>query len=92
MKRYRVFLSETARRQLRDIPDTTQKRIKRALTELEDDPFRPRPRADIKRLKGPDRDYYRQRIGDHRAIYVVEGQRVLVAKILPRSKAYSWLD
>ncbi len=92
MKRYRVFLSETARRQLRDLPDTTQNRIKRALTELEDDPFRPRPRADIKRLKGPDRDYHRQRIGDHRAIYVVEGERVLVAKILPRSKAYSWID
>lgn len=92
MKRYRVFLSQTARRQLRGIPDTSQNRIKRALTELEDDPFRPRPRADIKRLKGPDRDYYRQRIGDHRAIYVVEGQRVLVAKILPRSKAYTWLE
>jgi len=92
LKRYRVFLSQTARRQLRGIPDTSQNRIKRALTELEDDPFRPRPRADIKRLKGPDRDYYRQRIGDHRAIYVVEGQRVLVAKILPRSKAYSWLE
>jgi len=92
LKRYRVFLSQTARRQLRGIPDTSQNRIKRALTELEDDPFRPRPRADIKRLKGPDRDYYRQRIGDHRAIYVVEGQRVLVAKILPRSKAYTWLE
>ena len=92
MKRYRVFLSETARRQLKEIPVRMQTRIKRALTELEDDPFRPRPRADIKRLKGPDRDYYRLRIGDYRAIYVVEGQRVLVAKILQRSKAYDWLE
>ncbi len=92
MKRYEVLLSETVQRQLRDIPVRTQMRIKRALTELEEDPFRPRPRADIKRLKGPDRDYYRQRIGNYRAIYVVEGQRVLVAKILPRSKAYEWLE
>ena len=92
MKRYRVFLSETACRQLRGIPARMQTRIKRALTELEDDPFRPRPKADIKRLKGPDRDYYRLRIGDYRAIYVVEGQRVLVAKILLRSKAYEWLE
>ena len=92
MKRYRVFLSETARRQLKEIPVRMQTRIKSALTELEDDPFRPRPKADIKRLKGPDRDYYRLRIGDYRAIYVVEGQRVLVAKILQRSKAYDWLE
>jgi len=92
LKRYRVFLSETARRQLKEIPVRMQTRIKRALTQLEDDPFRPRPKADIKRLKGPDRDYYRLRIGDYRAIYVVEGQRLLVAKILLRSKAYEWLE
>lgn len=92
MKKYRVFLSETARKQLRDLMVKTQTRIKDALRELEDDPFRPRPRADIKRLKGPDRDYFRLRIGDHRIIYVVEGHRVLVAKILHRSKAYKWLD
>ena len=92
MRKYRVFLSETARRQLRDIPAKIQTRIKEALAELEDEPFHPRPKADIKRLKGPDRDYYRQRIGDYRVIYVVEGKRVMVAKILPRSKAYKWLD
>ena len=92
MRKYRVFLSETARRQLRDLPVKTQMRIKKALTELEGDPFRPRPKADIKRLKGPDRAYFRQRIGDHRVIYVVEGYQVLVAKILLRSKAYEWLD
>jgi mRNA interferase RelE/StbE len=92
LKSYRVFLSETAQRQLRDLPVTTQLRIKRALAELEDNPFRPRPKADIKRMKGPDRDYFRQRIGDYRAIYVVEGHRVLVAKILPRSRAYQWLE
>ena len=92
MKGYRVFPSETVRRQLRDLSERTQTRIKQALTELEQDPFHPRPKADIKRLKGPDRDYYRQRIGDYQAIYVVEGRRVLVAKILPRGKAHEWLE
>jgi len=92
LRKYRVFLSQTALRQLGDLPIKTQTRIKKALTELEVDPFRPRPRADIKRLKGPDRDYLRQRIGDQRVIYVVEGKRVLVAKIIPRSKAYQWLE
>ena len=92
MKTFEVLLSETARRQLKDLPEAVQQRTKQALGELREDPFRPRPKADIKRLKGPDRDYYRQRIGDFRAIYVVEGQRVLVAKILPRSKAYRWIE
>ncbi len=92
MTKYEVLLSQTALRQLREMPDREQERVKRALALLEEDPFRPRPKADIKRLKGPERDYYRQRIGNHRAIYVVEGERVLVAKILPRSKAYEWLD
>jgi len=92
LRRYRVFLSETARRQLRDLTARRQTQIKGALTELEQDPLRPRPNADIKRLKGRHQDYYRQRIGGYRAIYVVEGRRVLVAKILPRSKAYEWLE
>jgi mRNA interferase RelE/StbE len=92
LTRYEVLLSETARKQLTDLPEAVQQRIKQAMAELKVDPFRPRPKADIKRLKGPDRDYYRQRIGDFRVIYVVEGQKVLVAKILPRSKAYNWIE
>jgi mRNA-degrading endonuclease RelE of RelBE toxin-antitoxin system len=92
LKKYRVFLSVTSRRQLQEVPEKAKIRIKQALTQLEEDPFRPRPRADIKKLKGPDRDYYRQRIGDHQGVYMVEGRRVLVAKILPRSKAYEWLE
>ena len=92
MKKYRVFLSETARRQLGNLPARTQTRIKRSLARLEDDPFHTRSGVDIKRLKGPNRDYFRQRMGDLRAIYVVEGKRVLVAKILPRAKAYDWIE
>jgi mRNA-degrading endonuclease RelE of RelBE toxin-antitoxin system len=92
LKRFRVLLSETARKQLQDLPDDAQDRIKGALKHLEDDPFRSRPGVDIKRLRGPGRDYHRLRTGDHRSIYVVDDDRVLVAKILRRSKAYKWLD
>jgi mRNA-degrading endonuclease RelE of RelBE toxin-antitoxin system len=90
--RNEVLLSGTARKQVKYLPVKRQHRIRLALAELEDDPFRPRPKADIKRLKEPSRSYYRQRIGDLRAIYVVKGRKVLVAKILPQSKAYDWLD
>jgi mRNA interferase RelE/StbE len=92
LRRYEVLLSETARRQLKDLPVNLQERVKVALTELREDPYTPRPKADIKKLKGPKRDYYRLRIGDYRAIYVVEGNDVLIAKILPRSGAYDWIE
>ncbi|MCG2734961.1 MAG: type II toxin-antitoxin system RelE/ParE family toxin [Thermoplasmatales archaeon] len=92
MTKYEVFLSETARKQLNELPVDLQKRIKKALVNLKEDPFRSRPKADIKKLKGPKRYYYRLRIGDYRAIYIVEGNRILVAKILPRSNAYYWIE
>lgn len=92
MTRFEVCLSETARRQFRDLPENLQKRMRSALLMLGEEPFRPRPKADIKKLRGATRNYFRLRVGDYRAIYVVEGDRVLVAKILPRSKAYDWIE
>ena len=92
MTKYEVLLSETAIRQYKRISPDLQKKIKRNLAELKNDPFRPRPKADIKKLKGPKRNYYRLRIGNYRAIYVVEGKKVKVAKILPRSSAYDWIE
>ncbi|MFO7991763.1 MAG: type II toxin-antitoxin system RelE/ParE family toxin [Thermoplasmata archaeon] len=87
MTRYEVLLSETARKRLERLPSDLKEHIKDKLTGLYNDPYHPRPKADIKKLKGPDRDYYRLRIGDYIAIYVVEKQNVKVAKILHRSKA-----
>jgi mRNA-degrading endonuclease RelE of RelBE toxin-antitoxin system len=86
------MLSQTALRQYKRLSANMQRRIKTKLNELKEDPFTARAKADIKRLKGPKRDYFRLKIGDHRAIYVVEGKKVLVAKILPRSKAYDWIE
>lgn len=92
MMRYEVLLSRTAIRQLMALPPDSRKHVKRTLSELEEDPYRSRPKADIKRLKGTSRYYYRMRIGNYRAIYVIEGYAVKVAKILPRSKAYDWIE
>ena len=92
MTKYEVLLSETALRQYKRISSDLQKKIKSNLAELKNDPYRPRPKADIKKLKGPKRDYYRLRIGNYRAIYIIEGKKVKVAKILPRSSAYDWIE
>ncbi|MFW6141259.1 MAG: type II toxin-antitoxin system RelE family toxin [Candidatus Saliniplasma sp.] len=92
MTRYEVLLSETAKKQLKKLPIDLKEHIKDKLAQLYEDPYYSRPKADIKKLKGPDRDYYRLRIGDYRAIYVVEAHNVKVAKVLHRSKAYEWID
>ena len=92
LTKYKVLLSETARTQLKRLPAELKKRVKKTLLELQNDPYKPRPNADIKKLVGPKRNYYRLRVGKYRAIYVVEKKRVLVAKILPRSSAYHWIE
>ena len=69
-----------------------RKQIKKKLRKLEEDPYRARAKVDIKKLKGPNKDYFRLRIGNYRAIYVIDGNKVKIAKILPRSKAYDWIE
>ncbi|MCK4455449.1 MAG: type II toxin-antitoxin system RelE/ParE family toxin [Thermoplasmata archaeon] len=86
MTKYEVLVSETARKQLGALDKKTRARIKRVLRGV--DPSR----STVKKLKGPKRDYFRLRVGEYRVMFTVEGKRVLVAKILHRRVAYSWVD
>jgi len=49
----------------------TRTRIVKGLRVLEEDPFRPRPKADIRGIEGTNPRKYRIRFGDYRAIYAV---------------------
>lgn len=69
---YRVALLPGARRQLEKIERKHQRQVLRRLRSLEVDP---RPRGATK-LRGF--DAYRLRSGDHRIIYRIEDDRVLV--------------
>ncbi len=51
---FRVTLSETAARQLRKLPSDQRNRVIRGVRVLEEDPFRPRSRADIRPIEGTD--------------------------------------
>lgn len=57
------------------------------LQELKQDPLTPRPKADIKMLRG-DRGQFRLRVGEYRVFYVVDGDTVYVTDLLHRSHAY----
>ncbi|MHA3964476.1 MAG: type II toxin-antitoxin system RelE family toxin [Candidatus Thorarchaeota archaeon SMTZ1-45] len=92
MTKYRILLSQTAVSQLELLKPTEKKRVKEALFSLEEDPFRSRPSADIKKLRYPSEPpLFRLRIGDYRAIYFVIDNEVRVTEIIHRSKGYDWL-
>lgn len=93
MTKFSVFLSKTAEKELNSLDKKTQERIRSSLKELENDPFQPRPKADIKKLhKMSKHQFHRVRIGDYRAVYTIEGKIIKVTRIIPRGKGYEWLD
>jgi len=85
---FRVTLSETAARQLRKLPSEQRNRIVRGLRVLERDPFRPRPKADIRTIEGTDPRKYRIRIGEYRAVYAVVGRDVKILEVFTRGRGY----
>ena len=85
---YRVTLSETAVRQLRKLEKADRNRIVRALRVLEEDPFRPRSKADIRVLEGTDPRKCRLRIGFYRAVYAVVGSDAKVIEVFARGRGY----
>jgi mRNA interferase RelE/StbE len=87
---YNIRVHPDAVKFLRELDADTRDRIKLALRNLENDPFRNRPKADIKKLEGTKgrENLYRLRIGDYRAVYAVEGNTVWVTEIFLRGKGY----
>ena len=93
MARYKVLLSRTALKELKALEDTTQKRMKKSLRKLEEDPFKSRSGADIKKLIGTQNPVlYRLRVGNYRLIYAVMEKEVKVTEIIHRRKGYSFLE
>ena len=87
---YDIRIHPSAVRFLRELDTDIKNRIKLALKNLENDPFRTRPKADIKKLGGTKgrENLYRLRVGDYRAVYAVEGNTVWVTEIFLRGKGY----
>tara|TARA_Y100000310_G_C20645618_1_gene796363 strand:+ start:901 stop:1173 length:273 start_codon:yes stop_codon:yes gene_type:complete len=89
--KFEVLISETVVKKLSRLEE--QDKLKQHIAFLGEDPFRFRPLADIKKLKGFSKpSLYRLRVGDFRVIYAVEGESVKVTNIFRRGKGYKWLD
>ena len=78
---------------MRELDRRQRGRLRIRLGELEGDPFRPRPKVDIKNCgKHHGVTFYRLRVGDFRAVYVVNRDEVRVTEIFRRGRGYRWLE
>ncbi|MCP3959481.1 MAG: type II toxin-antitoxin system RelE/ParE family toxin [bacterium] len=82
---YTVEIAPAARRQLKKLPKSIQRRIVALLDDLVADPRPP----GTKKLAGGE-SLYRQRLGDYRVVYRIEDRKlwVLVVKVGTRKEIY----
>jgi mRNA-degrading endonuclease RelE of RelBE toxin-antitoxin system len=85
---HRVLVSATFARTFRELPATTQQRIRDWLNALSEDPRTPRPGADIKPLAATDPLKHRLRVGRYRVVYVIEKRVVKVLDVFQRGRSY----
>lgn len=85
---FRVVLHPRAARELSRLQKHVRRRMYAAFEALEQDPFRPRPGADIRVLKGYE-GVRAVRVGDYHAVCAVTGAEVFVTKVGRRSPVYS---
>lgn len=81
MSLYSVVLTESARKSLRAIHTTDQKRLYGAIELLRTNP---RPPA-AKKLRN--RDGFRVRVGDYRIVYEVSEREILIVVFLTRHRS-----
>ena len=85
---YYIFVSRAFQKQFKDLDASFQERVRKALRELSENPFKSRPRADIKLLINTHPQKYRLRIGNFRIVYYVMGDTVKIIEIFRRKKGY----
>ncbi len=87
-----MLLSAVAVKELRLLSEGEARGIKEKMGALAEDPCKPRPKADIKKLAGTKPEFYRLRVGEYRIIYCVQENKVKVTEIMRRSRGYGWLE
>ena len=83
-----VRLHPDVRSYLDELQGSDTERCEDSLKMLGEDPYRSRPKCDIKKLKGKDKEMYRLRVGDHRFEYFVEEDKVWVVEAFRRGRGY----
>ncbi|MEW6109976.1 MAG: type II toxin-antitoxin system RelE/ParE family toxin [Nitrospirota bacterium] len=85
MDKFHIILSPKAVKDLDAFSDALCRRVTSGMKALEANPF-PRGRL-IKKIKGVSSDYYRLRVDKYRAFYYIEGNKVVVLRVLSKKDA-----
>jgi mRNA-degrading endonuclease RelE of RelBE toxin-antitoxin system len=80
--KYKILVSESARKQLNYLQERERQRIRSNLKELEAYPRKRRARADIKKLHDVNPELYRLRVGSFRIVYAIIGDEARVTEIM----------
>lgn len=83
-----VRLHPDVRSYLDDLQDSDTERCEDSLKNLSEDPYRNRPKCDIKKLKGKEKKMYRLRVGNHRFEYFTEDDKVWIVEAFRRGRGY----
>ena len=90
--KYAIVLAPDAVRELRELRAYIRARVADAIeAHLSFEPHRT-SRSRIKKLRGSKRPQYRLRVDDIRVFYDVGPRRVEILAILPKERAYEWLE
>ncbi len=84
---YSIFLHPDVEKYLDSLSDNQKKNCYDGLRKLSTDPFKPRSGCDIKKMSGS-KTFYRLRVGNHRFLYVVKDNEILVEEAFKREKGY----
>jgi mRNA-degrading endonuclease RelE of RelBE toxin-antitoxin system len=68
-------LTDDAKRDLRDLPKSIQKRVARALDQMQTNPFQ----GDVRALQGDEwKGVFRRRLGDYRVLFLPDSEQLIV--------------
>lgn len=84
---YSVFLHPDVEEYLDSLSQNEREMCYLILKKLVDEPLKNRSGCDIKKMSGK-KLYYRLRVGDHRFLYVINGNEVLVEEAFKRGRGY----
>lgn len=79
---YKLAVSTSFRKDLRKLERGNQVRVRRALTDIQADPYQGR------KVRNAVIGIYRWRVGDYRIRYDIQGQDIQVLRVLKREDAY----
>jgi mRNA interferase RelE/StbE len=88
--KFYIILSPKAVKDFDAFNDTICKRITSGMKVLEENPF-PRGKL-IKKIKGTSSNYYRLRVYKYRVFYFIEGNKVVVLRVLSKKDAGSFIS